>query len=70
MKLFKILHWTSLVVGLLGVLGILGAWYLQLTEQIEIYGLSQGHFLNYGLVLFLAAIWIMLGAFWHRGTGK
>lgn len=71
MKIFETLYyWIALVVGAMGVIGILAAWWLQWSGQPEIYSLTQGHFLNYSLLLFLAAIWLMLVAFWHKGLGK
>lgn len=70
MKLFEFLHNAAIVSGSLGVLAILGAWWLQWTGQLDIYGLSQGHLYNDAVVLLLAAIWFMTGAFWHKWAGK
>jgi hypothetical protein len=54
MKLSKLTHFTSIIIGIIGVLALLGAWLAG--EKGEFEGLSQVHLFNDAIVLELIAI--------------
>jgi hypothetical protein len=54
MKLSKLTHFTSIIIGIIGVLALLGTWFAG--EKGEFEGLSQVHLFNDAIVLELIAI--------------
>lgn len=54
MKLSKIMHLMSILIGIVGALALFGAWAAQ--ENGTFLGLSQGHLFNDAIVLELIAI--------------
>jgi uncharacterized membrane protein len=54
MKLSKVIHLMSLIVGLVGALALFGAWIAG--EEGTFLGFSQGHLFNDAVVLELIAI--------------
>lgn len=55
----------SIVAGALGVLALLGAWLAGPRELF--FGLTEQHLFADAAVLLLIAIWLKLGAIYHRG---
>lgn len=55
---------ASIFVGFLGVLALLGAWYVG-TEGF-LWNMSQQHLFTNSIVLVLIAIWLKLGAIYHK----
>lgn len=54
MKLSKVIHLISIVVGIVGALALFGAWIAG--EKGTFLGFSQGHLFNDAIVLELIAI--------------
>ena len=54
MKLSKVIHLISILVGILGALALLGAWIAG--DEGAFLGFSQGHLFNDAIVLQLIAI--------------
>ena len=54
MKLSKVIHLISIIVGMIGALALLGAWIAG--EKGTFLGFSQGHLFNDAIVLELIAI--------------
>ena len=54
MKLSKLIHLISIIVGIVGALALFGAW--STGENGNFLGLSQGHLFNDAIVLELIAI--------------
>lgn len=54
MKLSKLIHLFSIIVGMVGVLALVGAWAAGSDGQV--FGLSQAHLFNDAIVLQLIAI--------------
>ena len=63
MKISKVLHVVSVLVGLTGVVMLLGAWTAG--EGSTAFGLNQAHLFMDAIVLTLIAIWLQLGTMHH-----
>ena len=63
MKLSKIFHVVSALVGLAGVVMFFGAWSANTNGSA--FGLSETHLFNDATVLVLIAIWLQLGTMHH-----
>ncbi|QQG45384.1 MAG: hypothetical protein HYW89_00385 [Candidatus Sungiibacteriota bacterium] len=57
----------SIVVGLLGVLSLVLAWIAE--ARGFAFGYTSDHWFNDAIVLVLIAIWLKLGAIYHKGGG-
>ena len=54
----------SILVGLLGVLALIGAWVIGPTGALA--GMTQQHLFTDSAILLLIAIWLKLGAIYHK----
>ena len=63
MKWSSTLHTLTVLVGCMGVLALLGAWFTG--ENGVFLGFSQEHLFNDAITLLLIAIWISLGTLIH-----
>ncbi|MBI2582942.1 hypothetical protein HYV98_01655 [Candidatus Azambacteria bacterium] len=54
----------SIIIGLLGVLALVGAWVAGAAGTVL--GMNQQHLYWDAAVLLLAAIWLKLGAIYHK----
>ena len=63
MKLSKIFHVISALVGLVGVIMFFGAW--SASTNGSAFGLSETHLFNDATALILIAIWLQLGTMHH-----
>ena len=55
----------SIIVGLLGVLTLIFAWLADMRGFFL--GFLSGHWYSDAIVLLLVAIWLKLGAIYHKG---
>ena len=67
MKKSHILKKCSGVVGVLGVLAIVLAWVAEL--QGFVFGFESRVWYNDAIIFLLIAIWLKLGAIYHKGEG-
>lgn len=63
MKLSKIFHIVSVIVGLVGVIALLGAWNAGVSGTA--FGFTQNHLFMDAIVLVLIAIWMQLATMHH-----
>lgn len=63
MKLSKVLHVVSVMIGFLGMLALIGAWYA--SKQGLVLGMDETHLFKDATVLVLIAIWLQLGTIHH-----
>lgn len=64
MKRAETLTNLSIAVGLLGVLALIAAWLVGPGSALA--GMSQQHLFTDAVVLLLIAIWLKLGAIYHK----
>ncbi len=64
MEKSKTLTNLSIIIGLLGVLALIGAWVAG--AEGTVLGMSQQHLFWDAAVLLLVAIWLKLGAIYHK----
>lgn len=62
MKISKILHVLTVIVGVFGVSSLFSAWNFRMGYMI---GFSETHMFGDTVALFLCAIWLQLGAIHH-----
>ncbi|MDQ3075792.1 MAG: hypothetical protein M3Q34_01545 [bacterium] len=63
MKLSKVMHVVSVLVGLSGVVMLLGAW--NAGENGATFGFNQAHLFMDTFALMLVAIWMQVGVIHH-----
>lgn len=68
MKLSKVLHVVSVIIGFWGVLALIGAWLAG--ENGTIWGFSQQHCFFDAIILVLIAIWIQIATMHHMMLEK
>jgi hypothetical protein len=56
------LTWASIMIGLLGVFAMFNAWYAGFQQDFE----YQTRLFEYAKNFLLAAIWLKLGAIYHK----
>lgn len=68
MKISKVLHVVSVMVGFLGILALIGAWCA--SKQGLVLGMDETHLFRDATVLVLIAIWLQLGTMHHMMLEK
>ena len=68
MKKSRMLKKCSGVVGVLGVLALFLAWYAELHGFV--FGFESRVWYNDAIIFLLIAIWLKLGAIYHKEDGK
>ena len=64
MKWSEVLHISSILLGLLALAQLFGAWWVG--EGGHLGDFTQGHLLVNALILILVAIWLSIGVLIHR----
>ena len=65
MKTNEVLHFLSIAVGLVAVVQLMSAW--SVGDGGSLGAFSQGELYVNSLILAVLALWLGMGAFWHRG---
>ncbi len=68
MKLSKIFHVIGAIVGWVGVIALLSAWFA--SKNGLVLGMSETHLFMDAIVLVLVAIWLQLGTIHHMMLEK
>jgi hypothetical protein len=63
MKLSKIFHVKSVIIGFLGVIALISSWCVGPTG--DLWGMDQSHLFQDALIFILIAIWIQLATMHH-----
>ena len=68
MKISKVLHVTSVAVGSLGVLALVGAWCAN--RYGAVWGMNESHLFMDAIILVLIAVWLQIATIHHMMLEK